>query len=142
MYGRQGSGVATIPSVAPPDLVLNVDADVSLPSDYIARLARAFAGDPALGIAGGSCYEMHDGRWRQRHVTGDTVWGAARAYRWDCLQDVGPVEERMSWDSLSQLRANALSWSTRTLLDLPFRHHRAEGGRDGGWGRAHFNEGC
>ena len=48
------AGVATIPSVAPPDLVLNVDADVSLPSDYIARLARAFAGDPALGIAGGS----------------------------------------------------------------------------------------
>ncbi len=135
------AGIATISPAAAPDLVMNVDADVWLPPDYISRLAGAFADDPQLGIAGGSCYEMSDGRWRQRHVTGDTVWGAARAFRWSCLRDVGPVEERMSWDSLSQLRANALGWSTRTLLDLPFRHHRAEGGRDGGRGRAHINEG-
>ncbi len=135
------AGIATIDPAAAPDLVLNLDADVWLPPDYLARLAAAFAADPRLGIAGGSCYERTDGRWRQRHVTGDTVWGAARAFRWECLQEVGPVEERFSWDSLSQLRANALGWRTRTLLDLPFQHHRPEGARDGDRGRARLNEG-
>lgn len=135
------AGIATIDPASPPDLVLNLDADIWLPPDYVARLVAAFAAEPELGIAGGSCYELNDGRWRQRHVTGDTVWGAARAFRWACLRDVGPVEERFSWDSLSQLRANALGWQTRTLLDLPFQHHRPEGGRDGGRARARFNEG-
>ena len=135
------AGVATIDPASAPDLVLNLDADVWLPPDYVARLAEAFAADDRLGIAGGSCYEMSDGRWRQRHVTGDTVWGAARAFRWDCLREVGAVEERFSWDSLSQLRANALGWRTRTLLDLPFQHHRPEGARDGDRSRARFNEG-
>lgn len=135
------AGIGTIDAAAPPDLVLNLDADIWLPPDYIERLADAFSQDRRLGIAGGSCYEMTDGRWRQRHVTGDTVWGAARAFRWSCLRDVAPVEERFSWDSLSQLRANALGWRTRTLLDLPFQHHRPEGGRDGGRARARLNEG-
>ncbi len=136
------AGIATIAEDDPPDMVMNIDADVALPPEFAARLAAAFDADPGLGIAGGSCYE-HDGTaWRQRHVTGDTVWGAARAYRWDCLRQVGPVEERMSWDSLSQLRANALGWRTATLLDLPFEHHRPEGGRDGSRGRARSGEGA
>lgn len=135
------AGIATIDPDDPPDLVLNVDADVWLPPDYVERLAEAFRADRRLGIAGGSCYELTDGRWRQRHVTGDTVWGAARAFRWRCAREVGPMEERLSWDSLSQLRANALGWRTRTLLDLPFQHHRPEGGRDGGRWRARVNQG-
>lgn len=135
------AGIAAIPAADPPELVFNLDADVWLPPDFVERIVAAFAEDPMLGIAGGTCYEMNGGVWRQRHVTGDTVWGAARAYRWRCLQDVGRLEERMSWDSLSQLRANAFGWRTRTLLDLPFQHHRPEGGRDGGRAHARANEG-
>ncbi len=135
------AGIRTLAAVDAPDLVFNFDADVSVPPDFVERIDAAFAEDPMLGIAGGSCYEMTRGVWRQRHVTGHTVWGAARAYRWRCLQDVGELEERMSWDSLSQLRANAFGWRTRTLLDLPFEHNRPEGGRDGGRARARINEG-
>ena len=38
----------------PPDVVVNVDADVSFEPDYFERLLDAFAADPALGIASGS----------------------------------------------------------------------------------------
>lgn len=135
------AGIAAIGDGEPPGMVMNLDADVALPPDFAARLVAAFAADPRLGIVGGSCHE-HDGTaWRRRHVTGDTVWGAARAFRWDCLRQVAPVEERMSWDSLSQLRANALGWRTLTLLDLPFEHHRPEGDRDGSRWRARAIEG-
>ena len=114
-----------------PDLVVNVDADVTMDPDYFERLLEAFARDPSLGIASGSAWELGDGVWRQRFVTGGTVWGATRAYRWACLQDVLPLEARHGWDGIDQLKARARGWETKTFTDLPFRHHRKEGLHDG-----------
>jgi poly-beta-1,6-N-acetyl-D-glucosamine synthase len=114
-----------------PDVVVNVDADVTMEPDYFERLLDAFASDPSLGIASGSAWELDAGVWRQRFVTGGTVWGATRAYRWACLQSALPLEERHGWDGIDQLKARARGWHTKTFTDLPFRHHRAEGGRDG-----------
>jgi glycosyltransferase involved in cell wall biosynthesis len=113
------------------DVVVNVDADVTMEPRYFERLLQAFEADPTLGIASGSAWEEDDGVWRQRFVTGGTVWGATRAYRWACLQDVLPLEERHGWDGIDQLKARARGWETKTLLELPFRHHRAEGREDG-----------
>jgi biofilm PGA synthesis N-glycosyltransferase PgaC len=113
-----------------PDVVVNVDADVTMEPDYFERLLLAFAQDPSLGIAGGSAWESSDGEWRQRFVTGGTVWGATRAYRWACLSDVLPLEERHGWDGIDQLKARSRGWETKTLTDLPFRHHRVEGQHD------------
>ena len=62
----------------PPDVVVNLDADVSFEPDFFERLLDAFAADPTLGIASGTCYELEGGDWRERHVTGSTVWGATR----------------------------------------------------------------
>jgi glycosyltransferase involved in cell wall biosynthesis len=114
-----------------PDIVVNVDADITMGPDYFERLRDTFATDQSLGIAGGSAWELDGGVWRQRFVTGGTVWGASRAYRWACLQDVLPLEERHGWDGIDQLKARARGWRTKTLTNLPFRHHRAEGGHDG-----------
>jgi poly-beta-1,6-N-acetyl-D-glucosamine synthase len=114
-----------------PDVVVNVDADVTMEPDYFDRLLEAFAQDPSLGIASGSAWELDHGAWRQRFVTGGTAWGATRAYRWACLQDVLPLEERLGWDGIDQLKARARAWETRTFTNLPFRHHRPEGYHDG-----------
>ena len=115
----------------PPDVVVKLDADVSMEPDYFERLMAAFAADETLGMASGSAYELENGVWVRRHITGDAVRGAARAYRWTCLQDVLPLEERMGWDGIDQLKANVKGWRTELLLDLPFRHHRFEGEREG-----------
>ncbi len=125
----------------PTDLVVNLDADISFAPDYFERLLGVFAADPRLGMASGSCYEEVDGEWRQRHVTGTTVWGAARAYRRACLDDVLPLEERMAWDGIDEMKAHAAGWHTRTLPDLPFHHHREEGERDGSRRRARTAQG-
>jgi poly-beta-1,6-N-acetyl-D-glucosamine synthase len=124
-----------------PDVVVKLDADLSMERDYFERLLAAFAADPRLGIASGSAYEESEGAWRQRHMTRTSVWGACRAYRLACLRDVLPLEERMGWDSIDEFRANVRGWSTRTLLDLPFRHHRREGERDGARRRAWETQG-
>lgn len=113
------------------DVVAKVDADVSLDPDYFERLQQAFAADPALGLASGGCVELVDGDWQERPVTGTHVWGAARAYRRACLDDVLPLDERMGWDGLDQLRAATRGWKVERVPGLQFRHHRREGARDG-----------
>lgn len=119
-----------------PDVILKLDADVSFEPDHFERLLAEFADDPLLGIASGNAEELSGGKWRPRFNTGESVWGAARAYRRDCLRDVSPLEERMGWDGIDEIKARLHGWRTRTLRDVPFRHHRLEGERDGSRWRA------
>lgn len=126
----------------PPEILVNVDADISMDPDYFSGLLARFDGDSSLGIASGSAYELQRGAWQQRFVTGSTVWGASRAYRWECLQELLPLEERVAWDGVDEFKANARGWRTVAFEDLPFRHHRREGERDGTAWRARVNQGA
>jgi glycosyltransferase involved in cell wall biosynthesis len=114
-----------------PDVVVKLDADVSFAPDFFERMLGEFDADPRLGVAGGTCYEQENGRWLEYRVTGDHVRGATRAYRWECLQDVSPLEQRIGWEAVDEARAALNGWHTRTLPDLAFYHHRRLGGRDG-----------
>lgn len=122
------AGLATLSELS--DLVVKLDADISFEPDHFERLLAEFAADPALGIASGSCWELERGAWRQRFTTRASARGAARAYRRECLEAVSPLEERMGWDGIDELKANLRGWRTGTILDLPFRHHRRVGERD------------
>lgn len=124
-----------------PDVVVKLDADTSFEPGYFERLLAEFAADAALGMASGTCHELEAGEWRERHVTGSTVWGASRCYRYACLEQVLPLEQRMGWDGVDEFRANARGWKTRVFKDLPFRHHRREGERDGARHRARIAQG-
>ena len=124
-----------------PDVIVKLDADLSFEPVYFERLLSRFVAEPRLGMASGTCYELERGEWRQRHVTGSTVWGAARAYRRECLHEVLPLEQRMGWDGVDEFRANALAWNTEVYQELPFCHHRREGQRDGSARRARFAQG-
>ena len=44
--------------VDPPDIVVNLDADISFDPNFFERLLEAFAQDSTLGIASGTCYEL------------------------------------------------------------------------------------
>jgi poly-beta-1,6-N-acetyl-D-glucosamine synthase len=125
-----------------PDIVVKLDADITFEADYFERLLTEFEKDDRLGIASGSCYERDpEGTWRQRHGTGAGVWGANRAYRWECLRELLPLEERMGWDTLDLLKASVHGWRTKVVEELPFRHHRPEGVRDGSRMRAWASQG-
>jgi biofilm PGA synthesis N-glycosyltransferase PgaC len=113
-----------------PDIVVKLDADVSFEADHFERLLERFAADPTLGIAGSLCYEQEKGRWVPRYTTRSHVRGAVRAYRQACLKDVLPLEERMGWDGIDEIRAAVRGWRTATFHDIPFHHHRALGGRE------------
>ena len=134
------AGIAAV--AEPREALVNVDADISFEPDYFERLLARFDADPSLGIASGSAFEQRGETWEQRFVTGSTVWGASRAYRWECLQQLLPLEERVAWDGVDEFKANTHGWRTAAFEGLPFRHYRREGERDGAKWRAFHYQGC
>lgn len=114
------------------DIVVKLDADVSLEPHYFEHVLRAFAADEQLGIAGGVCLELREGIWQEVTVTGTGVRGAARAYRRACLEQLLPLPECMGWDGVDELKAGVLGWKTELIPGISFRHHRRLGERDGG----------
>jgi poly-beta-1,6-N-acetyl-D-glucosamine synthase len=133
------AGLALVPPQV--DVVVKLDADLSMGPDYFERVLAAFAGDEHLGIAGGTCYELVGGEWRAVHVTEGAVRGACRCYRRECLEAVSPLEECVGWDGIDELKAAILGWRTGLLRDIPFYHHRAVGERDGLAGSRWFRQG-
>jgi glycosyltransferase involved in cell wall biosynthesis len=123
------SGVAVLDRT--PEFLVKLDADVSFDRDYFERLLAEFDRDPQLGISGGECYELEGGEWRLQHVTGQHVRGATRTYRWPCWEDVRPLEERLGWDGIDELKAEELGWRAASIAELGFKHHRPLGERDG-----------
>ena len=134
------AGIASLEK-DPPSILVNVDADISMGPEYFQLLLAKFDGDPALGIASGSAFEFRRGAWEQRYVTGSTVWGASRAYRWECLQQLLPLEQRVAWDGVDEFKANSRGWRTMAFEELHFHHHRREGERDGRAWSARANQG-
>lgn len=116
------------------DVIVKLDADVSFESNYFAVQMTAFEQDPSLGIAGGVCMEpQENGEWEAARVTRDHVRGAIRAYRRECFAQVTPLEERMGWDGVDELKAQVNGWTTRTLPELSFLHYRVLGSRESRW---------
>jgi glycosyltransferase involved in cell wall biosynthesis len=129
------AGLALVPK--PVDVLVKLDADVSFDDRHFEELLGAFASDPALGMAGSVCLEEHDGAWHEVTVSAPHVRGAVRAYRWGCFEDVSPIEPKLGWDTVDELKAHLAGWKTGTIEGIAFRHHRALGARDGKrWERA------
>jgi glycosyltransferase involved in cell wall biosynthesis len=123
------------------DLVVKLDADVSMGADYFAGVLAAFAADPSLGIASGTLTEERDGAWRQWVLLGDHCWGPTRTYRRACLDAVLPLDDGINYAAIDETKAHLAGFETRTLTDLPFRHHRPEGAGEGSMWRNWLGQG-
>lgn len=113
------------------DLVVKLDADVSLDPDYFEGLATAFFGQPELGIASGIMVEQRDGAWDEVPLLDDHCWGPTRTYRRACLAVVLPLEDGYNYASVDETKAHLAGFTTGTLRNLRFRHHRPEGTGEG-----------
>ena len=122
-------GLRSLP--APADIFVKVDADTSFEPDYFERLLARFAEDPQLGIAGGCCYELENGRWERMKVAGSHPRGASRAYRWSLVEVVEELEPELGWDGVDEVMAELRGYRTAGFQDFGFRHHRKVGEREG-----------
>lgn len=126
--------------------LVKLDADLVPEVDYFKRCLNAFREDPRLGVSGGTVYHMANGVRQIETVPGFHVRGATKIYRRACWEGLGGLLPAPGWDTLDEVKANMLHWSTRSLPIL-VRQRRATGACDGEWadnlknGRANYISG-
>lgn len=129
------------------DLVGNLDADVTLPSDYYEFLLSKFVEIPKLGVAGTPFIEQTGsaGYHSYRHALANLshVSGACQIFRRQCFEDIGgytPIKGGgIDWVAVTTARMRG--WMTRTFLERTCAHHRVMGTADRDPIRARFRHG-
>ena len=112
-----------------PDIVGNLDADVSFGADYFEFLITKFAENPKLGVAG-TAFQEDGSTYNYDFVGTEHVSGMIQMFRRDCFEMIdGYMPIRSGGiDLFAVLSARAKGWETRTFLEQRFLHHRVQGG--------------
>lgn len=141
-FRKQGGGVveAFYDGLAaiggePWDFLVKFDADLSFTSDYFARCLARFVADPKLGVGGGLISHEVNGRLVSESP-GDPAFhvrGATKIYRRECWEAIGGLLPAPGWDTIDELKANMLGWTSATFPEIPLKHHRFTGSVDGRW---------
>lgn len=113
--------------------LVKLDADLEFEEDYFERCLAEFDHDPELGIAGGAVYDVLGDRTIWEPHPAFHVRGATKIYRRACWEDIGGLIDGTGWDTIDELKANQLGWSTRTLRDIPIFQLRPSGRAAGTW---------
>jgi hypothetical protein len=141
-YRKQGGGVVDTFNEGyariagePWEFLVKFDADLSFEPEFFERCLREFATDAKLGIGGGMiCHESNG--VLSSESPGDPAFhvrGATKIYRRRCWEQIGGLLAAPGWDTIDELKANMLGWSTRTFTNIHLKHHRFTGTADGTW---------
>ena len=105
----------------------NIDADITLESDYFEQLIGRLDGDPRLGVASGFVHERSGTEYVSRPLNSEqSVPHAAQLMRWDCYDSIGGyrVLKYGGEDWHAGVSANMKGWQVRAFPDLKILHHR------------------
>lgn len=107
------------------DLIMKLDADLILPSNYLEMIAQKFIANPNLGICGGVCVLKNDGQYiLEKETNLDHVRGAIKTYHRDCFISIGGLLRQMGWDTVDEHSARFKGWGVLVLPDLQVIHQR------------------
>src|SRR5690606_22966997 len=88
------------------DIIVKLDADLILPSDYFEKVISVFESDSQAGMAGGFASIEKNGQWVLEKLTdNDHIRGAFKAYRKECFEQIGGLKPAMGWDTVDELLA-------------------------------------
>lgn len=127
------------------DLVGNLDADMTLPSDFYEFLLSRFEAIPNLGVAGTPFVEDTGNPGSHSHAFSNLehVSGACQLFRRRCFDQIGgyrPIEGGgIDWVAVTTARM--LGWTTRTFVERTCIHHRTMGTADRSPIKARFRHG-
>ncbi|MDF4221347.1 glycosyltransferase family A protein [Maribacter sp. M208] len=111
------------------DVIVKLDADVILPSNYFKVICSHYQQNKNLGICGGFIYEQNNaGEWMLNHpMDKDHVRGAIKAYSKACFKAIGGLKNAMGWDTVDELLARFHGFSIYTEENLHVKHLRPTG---------------
>jgi hypothetical protein len=125
-----------------PDVVGNLDADVTFEAGHFRYLLEKFAETPELGV-GGSPFIEGSQRYDYRFSNIENVWGGCQLFRRECYEAIGgytPVKGG-GIDHIAVVSARMRGWKTRTFTDKVCIHHREMNTAQQGALRAKFKLG-
>jgi len=108
-----------------PDVIGNLDADVSIEPEHFQFLLGKFAENPALGV-GGSPFREGSWQYDYRFSNIENVWGGCQLFRRECYEAIGgytPVKGG-GIDHIAVVSARMKGWKTRTFTEKVCIHHR------------------
>lgn len=109
------------------DFIARLDGDISFEENYFAELFDRFKEMPKLGIAGGVIHNLVDNVPVLEKAPGFHVRGATKVYRRECWNDIGGLKPNLGWDTIDELKANMLGWTSRSFPELKVIHYRKTG---------------
>ena len=113
------------------EFLVKLDGDLSFSPDYFERCLEHFHANPRLGIGGGEIYHEFNGKLKLESHPKFHVRGATKIYRKACWEALGELWRGAGWDTLDEVKANNLGWTTGSFGDLRLVHHRLTGAADG-----------
>lgn len=115
------------------EFLVKLDGDLSFGADFFRTVLAQFASRPRLGIAGALLYERAGKRLRPEKCPRFHVRGATKIYRRRCWEEIGGLIRAPGWDTVDEIRANMLRWTTETIDGLTAVHQRAAGAAEDIW---------
>lgn len=116
------------------EFMAKMDGDLSFPADYFENSLKRFEHNQRLGIGGGVLYHLDKGQKTLETHPKFHVRGGAKIYRRACWEAIGGLWVGPGSDTVDEVKANMLGWSTHSFLDLEIQHHRWTGAAYGKWG--------
>jgi biofilm PGA synthesis N-glycosyltransferase PgaC len=126
------------------DFLVKLDGDLSFEPDYFEKCFGNFQREDKLGVGGGVMCYIKDGVKEFEENPAFHVRGATKIYRRACWDAIGGFWPAPGWDTMDEVKASMLGWTTRSFPDLHLLHHRHTGAADGTWknlvknGRANY----
>jgi biofilm PGA synthesis N-glycosyltransferase PgaC len=126
------------------DFIVKFDGDLNFDPDYFEKCFDEFHRDGQLGVGGGVICYVVEGEKSFEEVPAFHVRGATKIYRKACWNNIGGLMPAPGWDTMDEVKANSLGWTTRSFPHLHLVHQRDTGSADGIWstlakyGRANY----
>jgi poly-beta-1,6-N-acetyl-D-glucosamine synthase len=129
------------------DFIVKLDGDVICAPDYFENCFEEFSLDPRLGIGGGIIFHNLEGKETIEQVPQFHVRGATKIYKRECWEGIGGLWVAPGWDTIDEVKANMLGWTSRSFLNVRIHHQRQTGTAESRWkdlvksGRARYVSG-
>jgi len=111
------------------EFIGNLDADVSLESNYYEKILSEFDTNPRLGIAGGIRYDLTDGKFYKLECAPDSVGGPFQLFRRECYEGIGGFKPSKfgGIDAIAEITARMNGWEVKMFPQYQILHYRATG---------------
>ncbi|HXW56419.1 MAG TPA: glycosyltransferase family A protein [Candidatus Cybelea sp.] len=116
------------------EFIVKLDGDLHLSPHYFQRCMAEFRADPKLGMGGGVVGHADGEAMRIEENPRFHVRGATKIYRRECWQAIGGLLKSPGWDTVDELKANMLGWTTRSFPHIPVLQKRPTGATNSTWG--------